>query len=230
MSDALLIEAREGHEVWRLNRPARRHALNQVTLDALLMARDEAKARGTSAVVLTGGAGVFCAGSDLGELRSLGGEEGLSGELPRSPLHQFFAAFLPAPFTLITAIDGAAIGGGCELALLGDVRIASPRSIFLLPPSKLGIVYPVEGAARLCAALGASLLRAMLVTARGVDAERLLRAGVLWSVTEDPLAEASTLAAELAALPLAARLANAALTDLCASGSPAEAPQAEGRE
>jgi enoyl-CoA hydratase len=212
-SDELIVDERGAYEVWRLNRPARRNALSFSLLALLDEARQRAAERGCSTVVLTGaeGAGAFCAGSDLGELQQLGGQEGLSGELPRSPLHELLARFEPLPFTLITAINGAAIGGGCELALLGDIRVASPGATFLLPPAKIGIVYPPEGAARLRAALGSSLLRAMFCTAKGVPAERLFQAGVLWELADDPCAAAERIAAQVASLPHAARLANSAL-------------------
>lgn len=202
----LLIETRDDVEVWTLHRPARRNAISLALIDALDRAREQAVARGTSAVVLTGAGDVFCAGFDLDDLRRLGATDGV---LPASPLHQMLDRFTPLPFTLINAIQGPAIGGGVEVALLADLRVASPRATFLLPPAKLGIVYPEQGLTRLRAALGTSLLRAMLVSALPVPAARLEQLGALWAVADDPLAEARRLASHVASLPLHARLANA---------------------
>ncbi len=208
MSDELLVQPREGYELWTLNRPARRNAVGLEAIAALDAARAAAVASGVSVVVLGAAGDVFCAGFDLGDLRRIGVQ---GGALPTSPLHDLFDRFTPLPFTLITAIQGPAYGGGVELALLGDLRVAAPGASFVLPPSRLGIVYPAQGVARLSGALGPSLLRAMLVTAEPVDARRLWQAGALWALDDDPLAAACALASRVAALPAQARLANAAL-------------------
>lgn len=207
-SDELLVEAREGYEVWRLNRPARRNAVGLGLLGALGEARRRAAAAGVSTVVLGAVGDVFCAGFDLDDLRRLGAAGGV---LPSSPLHDLLDQFTPPSFTLITAIQGPVYGGGVELALLGDVRVAAPRATFLLPPARLGIVYPERGVERLRAALGPSLLRAMLVTAQPVEAARLHQLGALWALCDDPLEAACELASRVSALPAPARLANAAL-------------------
>lgn len=205
-------ERREGHELWLLDRPARRNAIGLGLLEELEQARREAIERGTTTVVLGALGPVFCAGFDLDDLRGLGVD---SGHLPSSPLHDFLDRFEPPAFTLITAIQGPAYGGGVEVALLGDVRIAAPDTTFLLPPARLGIVYPQRGLRRLRAALGPSLLRAMLTTALPASADQLHRVGALWALDQDPLAAACVLAARVASLPAHARLANAtALLDL----------------
>lgn len=207
MSDGLRVDRHEGFELWTLQRAARRNALDLALLAALDRAREDAVARACSVVVLAADGDVFCAGSDLGDLRRLDLRD---GALPTSPLHDLFARFDPPPFTLITAIQGPAYGGGVELALLGDLRLASPRASFLLPPARLGITYPPAGLTRLAAALGPSLLRAMLASAQPVDARRLWQMGVLWAIDDDPLTASMTLATTLATLPAAARLANVA--------------------
>jgi len=195
--------------LWTLDRPARKNALSLSLLAELDEARARAAASSASVVVLTGSreAGVFCAGFDRNDLARLAAEGATTAEAA-SPLHGLFERMESAPFSLVTAIDGAAIGGGCELALLGDVRVASARSTFALPPARLGIVYPPDGLARLQAALGASLLGAMLATAAPVDAGRLHAVGALFALDEDPVAAALRLAEGMATLVRDARLGN----------------------
>lgn len=221
MSGELLTERREGYELWLLDRPARRNAVGLGLLSKLTEAHQRAVQDGVTTVVLGATGEVFCAGFDLEDLKRLGAEAGV---LPRSPLHELLARFEPPSFTLITAIQGPAYGGGVELALLGDVRIAAPSATFLLPPAKLGIVYPEQGLVRLREALGAALLRAMLVSAQPVSAVRLHQQGVLWSVEDDPLLAACRLAERVAAFPAHARLGNASALLSLRSAIPAAEP------
>jgi enoyl-CoA hydratase len=210
VSQPELLISRDGSiQTWTLNRPGRRNALNLALLARLEEAREQAAREECTVVILTGAGAVFSSGFDLDDLRRLG--EAPAGVLPRSPLHETLGRLEPLPFTLITALNGPAIGGGCELALLGDVRIACPGAVLQLPPSKLGIVYPAAGIERLRAALGPSLLRAMLVTSLPIGAARLEQAGVILEVAEDALARARQIAAKIAAFPLHARLGNARL-------------------
>ena len=208
MSDELLIEATETHEVWRLHRPPRKNALSLSLIAALDAAREAAVARRASVVVLTGHPpeGTFSSGFDLGDLARLR-DAGASIETAASPLHAMLGRLESAPFSLVTAINGPAIGGGVELALLGDVRVMRSSATLLLPPAKLGITYPREGLARLQAALGASLLGAMLATARPVSAARLARAGIV-EAHEDPVLEATRIAIAMASLSAPARAEN----------------------
>ncbi|MCS6899197.1 MAG: enoyl-CoA hydratase/isomerase family protein [Myxococcales bacterium] len=207
MSKELCIERREGYQLWLLDRPTRRNAVGLDLLKELNEAWQYAVEEGVTTVVLGATGEVFCAGFDLDELHKLSHS---SGQLPHSPLHDFLDRFEPPSFTLITAIQGPAYGGGVELALLGDVRIASPKATFLLPPARLGIIYPERGLRRLREALGSSLLRTMLVTAQPASATRLFQQGALWSLEDDPLTAACSLAAHLVLLPAHSRLGNAA--------------------
>lgn len=206
--DELLIERTATHEVWRLNRPQKKNALSLALIDALDAARADAIAAGMSVVVLTGhpADGAFSSGFDLGDLARLHGA-GATTESAASPLHAMMTRLETAPITLVTAINGPAIGGGVELALLGDVRVMHPRASLLLPPARLGITYPRGGLARLVAALGPSLLGAMLATARSVSAERLAAAGIV-ELEDDPVGAATRLAVAIAALPASARANN----------------------
>ncbi len=222
----LLVEAREGVRLWRLNRPRRRNALDRALLEALDAARSRAEAEGARAVVITGSEprGAFCAGLDLERLRHEGGGQARA-DLPLVELfHDTLARLEAAPFALVTAVNGPAVGGGCELALLGDLRLARPGAPFAIPAARLGVTYPAPGLARLREALGASLLRAMLATGSALSAERLEGAGVLWALSDDPGAAALELAAGLEALPGSPVTHRRALLDLRPGPTPQGRP------
>jgi enoyl-CoA hydratase/carnithine racemase len=216
----LLVEAREGVRLWRLNRPKRRNALDRALLEALDHARARAEAEGARAVVLTGSepGGAFCAGLDLESLRYEGGGQARA-DLPLVELfHETLDRLERANFALLTAVNGPAVGGGCELALTGDLRLARPGAAFTIPAARLGVTYPAPGLARLREALGSSLLRAMLTTGSPVGAERLEAAGVLWALADDPGGAALELAAGLEALPGSPAVHRHALLNLRPSG------------
>jgi enoyl-CoA hydratase/carnithine racemase len=212
----LLVEDRDGVRLWRLNRPRRRNALDRALLEAIDEARARAEAEGARAVVVTGAepAGAFCAGLDLDDLRHEGGGQARA-DLPLGELfHDTLARLERADFALLTAVNGPAVGGGCELALVGDLRVARPGAAFTIPAARLGVTYPAPGLARLREALGASLLRAMLATGSPLAAERLEAAGVLWALSDDPCGAAVELAVELKALPGSPSNHRRALLDL----------------
>lgn len=194
---------------WTLSRPGKRNALGLELLASLGDACRDERARGTSVVVLTAepSNGVFCAGFDREVLAALAATGATTADAA-SPLHALFDELTRAPFSLVTAITGHALGGGVELALLGDVRVCDDRARFTLPPAKLGIVYPDVGLARLERALGPALLGAMLATAEPVSAARLHASGALWALSSSPRDDARALARRMASLPLGGRVGN----------------------
>lgn len=205
----LSVERSGGVTCLSLSRPEKRNALGLELIAALGAAcRDEA-ARGASVVVLTAAPsnGIFCAGFDRDVLAAMGAA-GATTSHAASPLHALFDELERAPFSLVTAITGDALGGGVELALLGDVRVCATAAKFTLPPARLGIVYPDVGLRRLARALGRPLLGAMLATAAPVTAERLHACGALWSRSDAPVADALALAQSMAALPTDGRVGN----------------------
>ncbi len=190
-----------------LSRPAKRNALSLALIAAVERVLDQSPE--LDALVVTGdpSAGVFSAGFDLDDLaKSLA--SGGPPEAAAGALHRLLHRLETSACTLVTAIHGAAIGGGCELALTGDVRVAHPDSTFVLPPAKLGIVYPPEGLSRLRDALGASLLRAMLVEAQPVPAPALLACGAIHELSTAPTDTALARARRLSTLSRDARRAN----------------------
>ncbi len=194
---------------WTIKRPSKRNALGLELIAELRAACRDAGARAATAVVLTAepSNGVFSAGFDRDVLAEMAASGATTADAA-SPLHALFDELAGGPFTLVTAITGDALGGGVELALLGDVRVCVDGARFTLPPARLGIVYPEIGLRRLERALGASLLGAMLATAEPVSAARLHAAGALWALSSSPRDDAREVAARIASLPLAGRVGN----------------------
>jgi enoyl-CoA hydratase len=185
-----------------LNRPRALNALNREVLAEL--ARELDAIRGDEAVgaVLIDGSGdrAFCAGADLTELVEL--DPTSAHELHRRG-QRVMTAVEELPVPVVAAVDGYALGGGCELALACPVVLASDRAKFGLPEAKLGLMPGYGGTQRLRRAIGRAPAMAMMLTGRPVDAERAWHLGLLSQPPLSPpdLAEAaSSLVAELAAL------------------------------
>jgi enoyl-CoA hydratase/carnithine racemase len=147
------------------------------------------------AVVITGGERIFAAGADISEF-------GGPAEARRigSLFHLALDAVAAIPRFVIAAVGGFALGGGCELALACDYRIASERAVFGQPEVLLGIIPGGGGTQRLPRVVGASRAKEMMITGRQVKAEEALRLGLADEVVAPELVHerALALAAEVA--------------------------------
>jgi enoyl-CoA hydratase/carnithine racemase len=154
------------------------------------------------AVVITGGDRIFAAGADIAEF---GGPD--EAQLIGADFHATFDAVAAIPRFVIAAVSGYALGGGCELALACDYRIASERAVFGQPEILLGIIPGGGGTQRLPRTVGASRAKEMMVTGRQVKADEALRIGLADEVVApDELHDrAFALAAELARGALSAQ-------------------------
>ncbi|MCB2039079.1 MAG: enoyl-CoA hydratase/isomerase family protein, partial [Ottowia sp.] len=151
-------------------------------------------------VVLFTGQGdrAFVAGADIGEL---------DGATPRqalviaSRIRAVIDAMLACPKPIVAVINGLAYGGGFELALASDIRIASSRARFCLPEIKLGIIPGAGGSVRLAQIAGAGLAKQMTMTGEPIDAARAWQLGIVSSIhdPDDLGAAAAELAGKLAA-------------------------------
>lgn len=193
-----------------LQRPEALNALNTELLGELAAELDAAERDSeTRVVVITGSRKAFAAGADIKEMA----ERDLVGILndPRVGHWQRIAAF---PKPLIAAINGFALGGGCELAMHADILIAGEDARFGQPEINLGIMPGAGGTQRLLRAVGKSLAMQMVLTGEAIDARHAQRAGLVSEVTqpeftvERALAVARSIAAKA---PLAVRLAKEAL-------------------
>lgn len=195
------------HLIISLNRPETRNAIDDRVVAELHELCAELE-REPQILILTGtqvnGKGVFASGADIAALRERRRDDALRGI--NNTVFQRLAQ-LPAP--VIAAIDGYALGGGLELALAADFRVATHRTKFGQPEVGLGIVAAAGGLFRLKAAVGETLAREILLTGRILDAAEALEAHLISRVTEpgDLLTSAVELADRIAAQdPLAVRL------------------------
>ena len=186
----------------QLNRPQKKNSLNS----ELRREMEEALGvieRDTSlkVVIVTGGEEIFCAGADIGEIK-----EATTAEANYKHAREFQLLFdqiesLPQP--VIAAVSGYALGGGCELALSCDFRIASEGARFGLPEIKIGAFPGGGGTQRLPRLVGAAKAKEMIFTGDPISADQALSLGLVVKVVpKDKLAEeAKGLAAKLAVLP-----------------------------
>jgi enoyl-CoA hydratase len=193
-----------------LNRPDVRNALRTQTLAEIAAELAAAAADDTvRAVVITGGLRCFAAGADIREMAPLGPVEILTHERQR---HWKEIAGFAKP--LVAAVNGYALGGGCELALCADILVAGSNAQFGQPEINLGLIPGAGGTGRLARTVGKALTMQMVLTGQPIDAKTALAAGIAVEVDEpeSALARAVEIAAVIATRPpLAVRFAKEAV-------------------
>jgi methylglutaconyl-CoA hydratase len=191
----VLCEAHDGIATITLNRPGAANALSMELAAAIGHAfarvrRDES----VRAVILTGAGKAFCAGADLKERRAMTLEETRSFLRSLNGVVDAVAAF---PRPVIAAINGAAFGGGLELALACDFRLAAEGAELGLVETRLGIIPGAGGTQRLARVAGVAVAKELILTGRRIGAARAKELRVVNDVV--PAAELSAAAARLAA-------------------------------
>ena len=187
-----------------ISNPDKRGALDQAILDAIASTLPQLDAR---CVIITGEGRTFSAGYDIGDLP----DRVFADEAEKLVAHPFPAAIEAVetyPFPTIAALNGHAIGGGLELALSCDLRMAAQPIKLGMPPAKLGLVYSHTGIRKFIDAIGAPRTRELFLVGGRIDAETALAWGLVNSVVapEDLAAAALELAREVAGnAPLAQR-------------------------
>jgi enoyl-CoA hydratase/carnithine racemase len=201
--ELLVDEPAEGVVRLTISNPAKRNALDHPILDALAAA--VAEHAGARCLILTGAGGMFSAGYDIGDIP----DDVFADRAEKLVAHPFTAALdaleaCDAP--IVAALPGHTIGGGLELALCCDLRIAADGIRLGMPPAKLGLVYSHTGLRRFIASIGAPRTRELFLLGRNVDAATALAWGLVNRVEDDVEQPAVELAAELAAnAPLSVR-------------------------
>ncbi len=200
------------------------NALSRELLGELHAATEELAADLPGAVVITGGERIFAAGADISQF---GGPDE-AGPITEA-FHRTCDAIAALPRFVIAAVSGFALGGGCEVALACDYRIAGERAVFGQPEILLGIIPGGGGTQRLARVVGASRAKELCLTGRQVKADEALRIGLADEVVGgDELHDrALALGAEVAAGALAAqaickRVIDDGLSSTLAAGLAAE--------
>ncbi len=173
MGELVLVERRsDGVAVITLNNP-KVNALSRSVLAELRAAAEDLTADPPGAVVVTGGERIFAAGADISEF----GDAEQARHITAG-FHAALNAVAAIPRFVIAAVSGYALGGGCELALACDYRIAGERAVFGQPEALLGILPGGGGTQRLPRLIGAGKAKEMMITGRQVKAEEALRIGL----------------------------------------------------
>jgi enoyl-CoA hydratase/carnithine racemase len=209
LADGKLLIDEPGEGVVRLtiSNPAKRNALDHPILDAITATLTELSGEGARCVVITGAHGMFSAGYDIGEIPDAEFEE-RAEKLVAHPFTEAIDALQDFPYPTLAVLPGHTIGGGLELALACDLRVAKDTIKLGMPPAKLGLVYSHTGLRRFIDAIGAARTRELFLLGRYIDASTALA----WGLVNRVGAEADL---EILSLEIAGELAgNAPLSQL----------------
>lgn len=219
--ETILVEQRDRVGLITFNRPKQLNALNTTVQREVAEAVEKFDAdTGVGAIIITGSEKAFAAGADIKEMRDL--------EYPGTFYDNFMAnwervARVRTP--IITAVAGYALGGGCEVAMLGDILIAAENAKFGQPEINLGVIPGMGGSQRLTRAVGRYKAMDLILTGRQMGAEEAERAGLVSRVvpTDKLLDEAFEVANTIASKSLytamvAKRVTNRALETTLAEG------------
>ena len=208
MAGELLIDAPlDGVRRLTISNPAKRNALDHAILDGIAEAVRAADADGARALILTGADGMFSSGYDIGDIPP----DVFAAEAEKLVAHPFTSAIDALDATdvpTIAALPGHTIGGGLELALACDLRVARDGIQLGMPPAKLGLVYSHTGLRRFLHAIGEPRTRQLFLLGRNVSAREAQSWGLVQELAgaEDLEGFALDWAAELAAnAPLSVR-------------------------
>ena len=177
MTDLVRLEVSDGVGTLRIDRPKQLNALNVEIQAAIEAAAREADQRDdVAAVVLTGGDTVFAAGADVVEMADMSYADMVAQS---ARILACFSAVAAIGKPVVAAINGYALGGGCELALCADVRFAADNATLGQPEIKLGIIPGGGGTQRLTRLVGPSRAKELIFSGRFVHAEEALRIGLV---------------------------------------------------
>jgi enoyl-CoA hydratase len=206
----LILESADRVATLTVNRPEARHALDAATVEEFHGALADVRSQRCAVLIITGaGDKAFVSGADIRTIRERRRDDALA-----SINSGLMAAVEAHDAVTIAAVNGYALGGGCELALACDLRIAAENAVFGLPEPALGIIPGAGGTQRLPRIVGLGRAKEMVLTGARWDARRALEAGLVSQVVPLPrlLDAARALAGRVLELgPLAVRLAKRAL-------------------
>jgi enoyl-CoA hydratase/carnithine racemase len=175
-----LDEPADGVARLTISNPERRGALDHEILDALA---EHARTLDARCLVIRGSGDVFSAGYDIGNLSEQRFEESAE-KLVAHPFHDALGALEAYRYPVVAELNGHAIGGGLELALTCDIRLAARGVKMGMPPAKLGLIYSHTGLQKFIDAVGPARTRELFFVGRNVDAERAEQIGLVNELTD----------------------------------------------
>ena len=197
-----------------INRPKALNALNSTVLEELDKTLDAVDLQTVRCLILTGaGEKSFVAGADIGEMSTLTKAE---GEAFGKKGNDVFRKLETFPIPVIAAVNGFALGGGCEMSMSCDIRICSENAVFGQPEVGLGITPGFGGTQRLARIVGTGKAKEMIYGARNIKAEEAYRIGLVNNVypLEELMPAAKKLAATIARnAPIAVRNCKRAINE-----------------
>lgn len=207
-------EAEGAVAVLTINRPKALNALNSAVLDEINEAIDAVDLNTIRALIITGaGEKSFVAGADIGEMSTLTKEQ---GEAFGKKGNDVFRKIETLPIPVIAAVNGFALGGGCELSMACDIRICSENAVFGQPEVGLGITPGFGGTQRLARTVGVGMAKQLIYTARNIKSAEALRIGLVNAVypLEGLMPAAKKMAGMIASnAPIAVRNCKKAIND-----------------
>lgn len=184
MNQHILTELSNGNLTITINRPDKLNALNSAVINELSeVLKDVYVNKDIKAAIITGaGSKAFVAGADISEFLSLTGERG--AQLAQKGQSMVFDPIENCPKPIIAAVNGFALGGGCELAMACHFRVASSNAKFGQPEVNLGLIPGYGGTQRLTQLIGKGKAMELIMTGAIIDANEALRLGLVNYVTE----------------------------------------------
>ena len=210
----VLYEVKGQVGIITINREKALNALNSTVLEELDKTLDGVDLNEIRCLILTGaGEKSFVAGADIGEMSTLTKAEGEASGKKGNDVCRRLETF---PIPIIAAVNGFALGGGCEISMSCDIRICSDNAVFGQPEVGLGITPGFGGTQRLARLVGPGMAKQMIYTARNIKADEALRIGLVNAVY--PQAELMAAAEKMAAgiaknAPIAVRNCKKAIND-----------------
>lgn len=200
--------------VLTINRPKALNALNSAVLDEINETVDSIDLDSVRALIITGaGEKSFVAGADIGEMSTLTKAQ---GEAFGKKGNDVFRKIEALPIPVIAAVNGFALGGGCEISMACDIRICSENAVFGQPEVGLGITPGFGGTQRLARTVGVGMAKQLIYTARNIKAPEALRIGLVNAVypIEELMPAAKKMASIIAAnAPIAVRNCKKAINE-----------------
>jgi enoyl-CoA hydratase len=211
----ILLEKKDHVAIATVNRPKALNALNSEVLNNLNTLLDEIAADPEIRVLVLTGSGekAFVAGADIGEMSTLTKAE---GEAFGKKGNDVFRKLETLPIPAIAAVNGYALGGGCELAMACDIRLCADTAVFGQPETGLGITPGFGGTQRLARLVGPGMAKQLIYSARNIKADEALRIGLCNAVypAEELMPAAEKLAETIAKnAPIAVRACKKAINE-----------------